>query len=108
VSTEPTTISDFDLDIVLRLVAPQASALARHEHITPMLRRGARAMIESPSYALEVLGPRDLAKLGRALRALGEQHVANAERMLELAGESDGDGASAPPMPNCWHNTERE
>jgi hypothetical protein len=105
-----TTISDFDLDTILRLIAPQATALAGHEHVTPILRHGARAMIESPSYALETLGPRDLAKLARALRALGEQYLANAERMLELAGESDGDGASANPKPHSGrsYNTERK
>jgi hypothetical protein len=86
------TINDADLDEVLRRAYPQGYALLRCEHGAELLNHGARQLIGSPHLALEVLGPQGVGKLGRALLALGQRHVAQAECLIELAGEAPAAG----------------
>ncbi len=88
-------MTDDDLNAVLYRAFPQGYALLRLEHGAAILRLGARELISNPQLARDALGPQGVGKLGRALRAVGQQHVAVAERMLELAEEKVGDGASA-------------
>ena len=73
------------LNEVLRRMCPQGYALLALEHGTPILRLGARELISNPQLAYEALGPRGTKALAHALLAVGQRHVAVAERMLELA-----------------------
>jgi hypothetical protein len=77
-------IDNADLDEVLRRAFPQGYALLRREHGAELLNHGARSLIGSPHLARE---PQAVGKLGRALLALGQRHVAQAERLIELVGE---------------------
>jgi hypothetical protein len=83
-------IDDATLNEVLRRMCPQGFALLALEHGAPMLRLGARELVGNPRLAVEALGPRGAKAFARALRAVGQQHVAVAERMLELVGEKAG------------------
>jgi hypothetical protein len=85
-----TMMDDDDLNAVLRGAYPQGYALLRHEGGTGILLLGAREVISNPRVARDTLAPRELRALGRALLAVGQQHVAVAERMLELAEEKAG------------------
>jgi len=98
-----TPINDADLDEILRAAYPQGHAVLRCENGVELLNHGARHLIGSPSLALEVLGPQGVGRLGRALLTLGQKHVAQAERLLELekAGEQ-----GEPPKSRC--TTHRE
>jgi hypothetical protein len=87
------TIEYGDLNAVLQRLCPQGYALLRHEHGTEMLRLGARELIGNPRLACEALGPRGAKALARALRAVGQQHVAVAERMDELATAAEAGGS---------------
>jgi hypothetical protein len=78
------------LNAVLRRMCPQGFALLALEHGAPMLRLGARELVTNPRLAVEAIGPRGAKALGRALLAVGQRHVAVAERMLELAEEKAG------------------
>jgi hypothetical protein len=81
--------SHHDLNEVLRRMCPQGFALLRFEHGTEMLRMGARELMGNARLAVEALGPRGAKAFGRALLAVGQQHVAVAERMIELAEEAN-------------------
>jgi hypothetical protein len=82
-----TDIDPADLDEVLRRAYPQGYALLRCENGITLLHHGARQLIGSPKLALEVLGSKATAKLGRAVVALGQQRVAEGEGLLDVAGE---------------------
>jgi hypothetical protein len=90
-------IDKVDLDEVLRTAYPQGYAVLRCENGGTLLHHGARQLIDSPRLALEVLGPQGVGKLGRALLTLGQKHVAQAERLLELAGEEPAVGGDRAP-----------
>jgi hypothetical protein len=92
-----TDINADDLDEVLRRAYPQGYALLRLENGIELLNHGARGLIGSPHLALEVLGAKGVGKLGRALLELGQRHVAQAERLLELAGEGPAAGGNRAP-----------
>jgi hypothetical protein len=94
VSAEHLHLLYADLAQALLRMAPQTSALARHERCTPMLQIGARILIEEPQRAVDELGPRGAKAFARALRAVGQQHLAVADRMDELAAKAE---AGAPP-----------
>lgn len=87
---------DDDLNEVLQRLCPQGFALLRFEHGTEMLRMGARELIGNPTLAYAALGPRGTKALAKALLAVGQQHVAVAERLLELAA-----GAEREPDTVC-------
>jgi hypothetical protein len=84
-TTEPTPYDD--IAEALRLAFPQGTALLRLENGIEMLNHGARQFAANPRLAVEALGPRGATKFAKALLALGQQHVAVAERMLDLADE---------------------
>jgi hypothetical protein len=81
------SIDDDTLAEVLRRMCPQGYALLDLEHGTPILRLGARELVSNPRLAYAALGPHGTKALGKALLAVGQRHVAVAERMLELAGD---------------------
>jgi hypothetical protein len=93
-----------DINSILQRAFPQGTALLRHEHGSAILHLGARELVSNAQLAYEVLGPRGAKALGKALLAVGQQHVAVAERMLELAAG----GESTPEKPHCGrYNTEQ-
>jgi hypothetical protein len=85
-----------DLNRIVHRAFPQGAGLLEKEGGLVILRLGARPLIDSPTYALQVLGPRATRALGKALVALGEQHQANGERMQELAAEAKVRAEGAP------------
>jgi hypothetical protein len=91
-STDPTAMLYADLNVVLQRMCPQGFAILRHERGTEMLRLGARELIGNPQLAFEALGPSGTRAFGRALLALGQQHVAVAEHMIALADETASEG----------------
>jgi hypothetical protein len=95
---------DDDLNEILRRMCPQGFALLRFEHGTEMLRMGARELLANPRLAYEALGGRGTRALGRAQIAHGQQHVANGERLLELAAEGEAAAARA----TASHSTETD
>lgn len=68
------------------------SAALRLEGGIELLNHGARQFAANPRLAVEALGPRGAKKFANALLALGQQHVAVAERMLELVEAGEGGG----------------
>jgi hypothetical protein len=86
-----------DLSRVLQHMAPQTRAMARHEHATGLLQRSARELATNPQLAVDELGPQGARAFARALRAVGQQHVAVSERVDELAAEAEAAGAEASP-----------
>jgi hypothetical protein len=96
VSTDPLDLLYADLAQVLMRMAPQTIALARHEHCTPLLQHSAREMATNARLAVDELGPQGARAFARALRAVGQQHVAVAERMDELAAEAEAAAAGTP------------
>jgi hypothetical protein len=101
------TLPEHDIDTVLRWAYPQGTALLAREGGLPILRAGARAMLSSPGYALEVLSPEAVRKLGRALLALGQQHVCVAERMIQMAEEKTGGESEPEKADSRSYNTEQ-
>jgi hypothetical protein len=88
-STEPPIDSLFDdLNRIVHRAFPQGSALLEKEGGLVVLRHGARPLIDDPTFALQHLGPRATEALGKALIDIGQQHVANGERMRQLAAEA--------------------
>jgi hypothetical protein len=68
--------------------APRSSA---SKGGTGLLRLGAREVISNPLVARDTLHRRELRALGHALRAVGQQHVAVVEPMIELAEQKSGE-----------------
>lgn len=79
-----------DLNEVLARAFPQGTALLRFERGGAVLHLGARCLVNNAQLAVEVLGPEGARPFARALLAVGQRHVAVAERMLELAAEAEG------------------
>jgi hypothetical protein len=86
-----------DLNTILQQMSPQALALARHERSAPMFRRGAAGLVTSPALAVQVLGPKGAKALARALITVGQRHIANGERMQELASEAEAAAERTDP-----------
>ena len=107
-STKPDTTfqADDDLNEVVRLAFPQGTALLRLENGIELLNHGVRQLVANPEIALQVLGPRGVGKLGRALLAVGQRHIAVAERTLEL--EQAGAESAQPKPHSSSYNTERD
>jgi hypothetical protein len=82
-------LHDDELNAVLKRMCPQSFALLRFECGTEMLRIGARELISNPRLAVGSLGPVGARSLAHALLAVGQQHVACAETMLQLAAEAE-------------------
>ena len=64
-------------------------------------------LVHNAQLAVEVLGPRGAKAFGRALLAVGQQHVAVAERMLQLAEEKAA-AESAPEKRDSHPATETD
>jgi len=100
------TINDDDLTAVLKRAYPQGAALLHHEGGTGILRLGAREVLDNPLVARDTLRPRELRALGRALLAVGQQHVAVAERMLQLAEDKAREPSTPEKDCSGRYNTE--
>jgi hypothetical protein len=96
VSTDPLDLLYADLARILMRMAPQTNALARHERCTGLLQRSARELATNPQLAVDELGPQGARAFARALRAVGQQHVAVAERIDELAAEAETAAGNMP------------
>jgi hypothetical protein len=95
-STNPIDLLYADLAAVLQGLCPQTRGMARHEHVTPLLQHSAREMATNAQLAVDELGPQHARRFARALRAVGQQHVAVAERIDELAAEAQAASARVP------------
>jgi hypothetical protein len=89
-------IDDADLNTVLARAYPQGYAVLRFEGGTGIMRIGAREVIRNPVLARGTVAPRGLRAIARALRAVGQQEIACADRLDELAAEAEAGATSAP------------
>jgi hypothetical protein len=92
------SIDDHDLNAALARAYPQGFALLRHEGGTGVLRIGAREVLRNPALARGTVSPRGLRGLARALRAGGQEDIACADRLEEIAAEEEAAAASAFAM----------
>jgi hypothetical protein len=96
-----------DINEIVQRAFPQGAAIIRHEGGGGLMYRGARDLIHNAQLAVEILGPRGAKALANALLAVGQRHVAVAERMRELAAAGE---ASTPATAHSGasYNTKAE
>jgi hypothetical protein len=87
---------DLDIADALRAAFPLGARLVAQEGGLPIFLIGARALMTSPNLAAEVLDAPTLRRWGTAVQALGQQHQAVGERMIEIAEERGAHGPSTP------------
>ena len=92
------TIDDHDLNAALALAFPQGFAILRFEGGTGIMRIGAREVLRNPALARGTVSPQGLRAIARALRADGQEDIACADRLEEIAAEEEAAAASAFAM----------